>query len=325
MDNQEEGNSKCSYKKECLINCLTELTNIPVNSIVKFDSFCSYQCLNCIKPILHFLKCFGVIDIQDDSFKIRTIEAKSFIKILIEYIENDIEIIEGWDEIKGKPVSISDKNILFSKSFLYAIEKKRIDRLKECAKPIRTNKVSKIIFKAKINNKERYLMQYDSRAHQYKLIGGYQKACDKNSFDAVLREIIEELPEANFELHKNIEITQVLETTQLELSSKYCIYSEYNITVFYAYNIDMKMFSQIDKKLNSWVSWQEIKEGIARDQKQIYPNNEEILNAMKKLNYSIKSSRTDIRELLDEYRIQIVGLLLAIGGLLIALLSYLKN
>ncbi len=46
---------------------------------------------------------------------------------------------------------------------------------------------------------------------------------------------------------------------------------------------------------------------------------------MKKLNCSIKPTKIDLRDLLDEYRMQIIGLLLTIGGVLIALLSFLKK
>lgn len=310
-----------NYDKQCLLECLNILSKLPFGTKT---SLASNKCIKCILPIAQLLSGIGAVSVDGESITIKSFTSLMFIKSLTEYVDNNIEILSGWEETKGRPNEITEKNILLSEIFLYAMERKRISLLGTAAKELRTNSVVRVIFKAKINGKDNYLMQYDSVAKQYQLIGGYIDYTDKDAIAAAIREISEELPEADFDYNMNYKLREVYKTKQVEkaISNTYCVYSAYEVIALFAYDVDNAVLHKIDPRQNAWVSLEEIVNGKARDGRKVFRISQEMQDAMRTSDKSFTKSKFLLSKLLSDRRIQITGLAVAIIGLIFTILAF---
>jgi hypothetical protein len=301
------------------------ISEIPVGHKVKISELINSNCQICIKPILFFLQGLGVVIISNDSVELKSITAFLFIKSFIEYITNDLSILSGWEDQKGRPITINEHNILLSEAFLFCMEKKRADLLGNNANIIKLYDISRVVFKARINNKDCYLMQYGSKSNRYSLVGGGVEPSDRNSYAAIIREISEELPEADLEIGVNYKLKEIYKSKQSEksMSNKYGVYTGYNITVFLAYDVDHRKLNKLDTKINIWVSEKEIKNRVANDGKLIFPIGDELLDALRTSSRSFNTSEYKLWEMLFDHRIEIIlSILVSVLGIIAYILKF---
>jgi hypothetical protein len=203
------------------------------------------------------------------------------------------------------------------------MERKRVTLLGTDAKEIKKNIISRVILKANINQNDCYLMQYDEISKQYQLIGGYVDSTDKDAYAAIIREISEELPEAEMEINKNFKLRTLNSANLYEkiISNTYGVYSGYELNIFLAYDAEYDIINKINKKINRWITLNEIIKRKANDGKAIITISNEMIDAMRTSAKSIEKPKFIWSELLNDRRIQIFGLILAFIGTLLTGLS----
>jgi 8-oxo-dGTP pyrophosphatase MutT (NUDIX family) len=276
------------------------------------------NCRVCLKPILYMLQGLGVLLITEEHIMVKSITSSLFIKSFKEYIINNLSILTGWEDLKGKPLQINEQNVLLSEAFLYSMEKKRVDLLGPEANVLKVYDICRVAFKAKINNRVCYLMQYGFRTNNYALIGGGIEPSDRNAYAAMIREISEELPEAGLKIDTNYKLKEILRSEQKDkfISNKYGVYTGYNMTIYLAYDVDPSVLKKIDNKMNSWISEKEIKKGIANDGKAIFPIKDDLMDALRTSARSFEKGAFNLVEWIEDHKIEaIVSLLASILGI----------
>lgn len=314
-----------AYQKECLILILKDLAEITIGVELKLTELIKKsECLKCAESTLYLLQSLGILKFDGNTVCLKSIHSKFFIKSLEQYIDNDITILTGWEEHKGKSEKINEVNILTAWNFLYSMEKKRFQLLGTSAKVIKNNRIVRVIIKAKINGREQYLMQYDSVAKQYQLIGGYVDISDKNPLAAVVREVSEELPELYLEINETYKLREIYKTEQFEklISNTYGVLSGYEISLFLAYEMDQKVISMIDRKINCWVSAKEILNRKANDGKKIISISREMLDAMNSCKVSFDKPKFVFSDIISDRRIQLAAGVATILGTGLAVVSF---
>lgn len=308
---------KCTngnFNKTCLDNLFGKISELPAGYSVKISEIMIEEnCRICIKPILYMLQGLGVLQITEELITIKSITSSLFIKSFKEYISNDLSVLSGWEDLKGKPVQINEQNVLLSEAFLYSMEKKRVDLLGPEAKILKVYDICRVAFKAKINNKVCYLMQYGLRTNNYSLIGGGIEPSDRNAYAAIIREISEELPEAGLKIDTNYKLKEIFRSEQKDkfISNKYGVYTGYNMTIYLAYDVDPSVIKKIDNKMNSWISEKEIKKGIANDGKAVFPIKDDLMDALRTSARSFEKGAFNLVEWLEDHRIEVILSVLA--------------
>lgn len=316
-----------AFDKERVVECLQILSDLHVGRFVDHEELIDQGCSDCLVPVASLLSGLGAVEMKEGTIKLRSQTASLFMKSLAEYIANDIDLIAGWSEEKGKPAEITDKNALLAESLLYLMEKRRIGMLGGSAKVLRENNVVRVVFKAMINGRDCYLMQYDSTAKQYQLVGGYVDGSDRDAYAAAVREIGEELPQAGLEVGDDYHLKEIYRTERPEkaLSSTYGVYSSYDLTVFFAHDVEDGVLSKIDTRVNSWITYDEILRGRAHDGRRIFRISTEMLDAMRKLGRSFGSSKILVSQVFNDRRIQIAGLLITAVSLVFTILAFFQK
>lgn len=293
--------------KRCISNILGDITKLHIKDLrdiskmrekdrvdCPFSNNNQNQCESCILMIVNFLELFGLLSVENryerNYIKLSSEVSKLMILSLKEYFENDLKLIDHWDEVKGLYTELNENTMFSGTTFLYEMERQRINAL-DNPKPIKYGDVAKVFIKSKIKGEDCFLFQFDSNVSQYKLIGGMKKSSDKDIRAAMIREIKEELHKSNMIFNKDYKLTKISEINQKLLSKKFGAYCEYNITFFHAYNIENKKLKL--SNLDRWISVSEIKNGRTNDDQEIFPIEKSLLDLVNAQNYSFCHSDSD--------------------------------
>jgi len=126
-----------------------------------------------------------------------------------------------------------------------------------------------VLIKATIDGKPCLLMQYDTEAHQFQLIGGKYEADDPDLAYTALREIREELDDPTLVVPADLVLVPLDQRlVQVSLSPTYGVVSGYDITFFHAQAMHFQPATNVD---TCWLALDDIRTGSAPDGRRISP------------------------------------------------------
>lgn len=291
-----------STKKECLIVVLNKIIEKPVRERVLLNELMDEKsCYGCIHSLLYFLDVFGVVEFNDEYLKIKSDKARYFIFSIKEYISEGMLLFDGWSDIKGVSLETREDNIFKGTQFLHLMEKRR---LHHCPHPkiLRKGQVARVIIKAHIDNEDCILFQYDDKTQQFKTIGGNGDDSDVSLESTVKREIREELPICR-KLHHSgsYKLVKLYHETRVTVSNTHGALSEYEVHFFLM--IDVPDMSYFDLQPNDrWISIDEIKNGVTKDNKAIYETSRDLFNDIESAQYSIRNMQRPSRTTISKMR-----------------------
>jgi 8-oxo-dGTP pyrophosphatase MutT (NUDIX family) len=107
--------------------------------------------------------------------------------------------------------------------------------ISQSSRPLREVSVAKIVVKARLrpHHADAYLMQFDHASRQYQLIGGHREDADPDDMSAASRELLEELPENDFDLGYHDVLTLIGQRTITAVSRTFGINTTYHFTFFH--------------------------------------------------------------------------------------------
>ncbi|MGW4852768.1 NUDIX domain-containing protein [Streptomyces sp. NPDC004288] len=153
-----------------------------------------------VSAVLALVGAFGVLREGTDpsgapAVTVISPAAAYFLRGLAAYIRSGHAVLDNWERAGTEAGPYTDGQVLAGPQFLYLTESRRL-ALDADAVPLREVDVVQVVVKARHRGggRARYLLQYDERARQYQLPGGYVRASDTDRRAAAIRELEEELP-----------------------------------------------------------------------------------------------------------------------------------
>jgi hypothetical protein len=247
------------------------------------------QLLHQLHGILHSLYVFNVISMTKNGRVKATTEVGSyFLKSFARYMKKDFYLVSNWER-PGLDQEFDIHTMMnWGSNFLYLMEHKRVKQFGD-TEPIRFVDVVQFVIKARVSGAKEplYLMQYDTKAHVFQLIGGIRK--DRNSDKKVIQsKLIKELPLNNLVNGKTYTVKKI--TTQMShetISPTYGAYSRYTFDIFHlTITLPFLKLGPLDK----WITLQEIHTGITKDGISISDINYDKIN-FKKLPLSLDNEQ----------------------------------
>jgi hypothetical protein len=215
--------------------------------------------------VLTILRALGVIDLIDVDGHAHLVRARSLVAgyllaSLAEYIERGNVILNGWNQPTGPGSLHQPSGGVSGPDFLRFIEQQRV-RLDPSAKPIRRTHDVHILIKVHARRHNgRYLLQFDSRVRQYRLLGTRMGPRDGTLEDAAIRALEAELSDFSFD-HKIDKFVSLATANVLQLSTRYGVLTNYKLTFLQL--ISQRSSLPTDSTLR-WVTGRELLASYAR-------------------------------------------------------------
>ncbi len=281
--------------------------------------------------LLTVLRTFDAITIIIDDTGEAKIKAKSitttyFIKSLAAYIREDKSILSNWERLGISKGSLRSDQVLSGPQFLYLIEQGRTAN-NENALALRKTTVVKAIIKARIRGSREsvYLVQYDSNARQYQLLGGHIRNSDIEASIAMKREIEEELGHNFRDSPADYDLLPLANVSKKELSSTYGVYTEYDLQYYQPiFNRSQLVMVPGDQ----WITKKELLSGKSKDGVNINESAIPLLD--KALPGGLDGLRLSLRDIQHRSVIQVMkdhpwetaGIILGIIGIVLSILFF---
>jgi 8-oxo-dGTP pyrophosphatase MutT (NUDIX family) len=220
-----------------------------------------------IESIILILDLFDLIDIKDDSFRIKGQIPFYFINCLKWYITNDEKLISNWDR-PGVGHDINVNNLLDKAPYLLKLleyRKKEICQIKQ--KPIessRKQKVSIVLIKTEYKKIPYFLFQWDTRAEQFQLIGGRSRE-GETEFETAKREFNEEIQLHDFVYNRDYTLEPLISNIKItDISRSFGALTDYEFSFFLAkIKIKKIKLTEVDR----WISIDEMEKGRTKNGK----------------------------------------------------------
>jgi len=266
---------------------------------------------------------------QELKVKARSQTALYFLRSLAIYVRKHLALVSNWER-EGVGTDLSLAHALSSGArFVYLMEHKRTVTYGDTS-PIRKEIVAQAVIKARIRGKSEpvYLVQYDTHARRFQLIGGRKRLTDPD-IDAVMQRELEEELAQNHLNPKDYELRKLASDLQLiEISPTYGAYSEYNFTIYQAF---IKRRQLVLGPNDRWVTLAELLAGTTKDRQRISGNgtnyiaelDKRLPGGLKGLPLSLDEIQTrSLSEIIKENRWEIVGLIIGILGIILSVLFF---
>ncbi len=314
------------------------IENIPRSDddAVSLENICSSalnnnpSCKYCLQTLIAFLQVFDVVSVKnntDITIKAKSQSAIYFLRSLALYIRNNHKFSTNWDRRGVGDIKSIDHILSTGTHIVYLMEKRRTEEYKDYT-PIRKEIVSQVIIKARIRGyrKSVYLMQYDSNAHQYQLIGGRRRSTENDPLTVMKREFREELPLNQLRYGIDYELKEIAKDLKIKkLSRTFGAYTEYNFTIYHATIKNNKLALGPNDK---WISLNELLSGKTNDDVNI-PNEiickiDDVLGSgIEGLKDSINEiQKRKIIEIIKARIFEVVGIAIGIIALILSILFY---
>jgi hypothetical protein len=222
------------------------------------------EILHQINGLLHTLAIFNVISItKSGKVKANTEVGTYFLRSFSRYIQKNLHLVSSWER-PGLDQEFDIHTMMnWGSNFLYLMEHRRVKQFGD-TEPIRFVDVVQVVIKARVagNKEPLYLMQYDTKAHVFQLIGGIRKDTISDS-DTIQSKLVKELPLNNFVYGKTYKAKKIsLQMAHETISPTYGAYSRYTFDIFHlSITLPFLKLGPLDK----WVSYQEIRAGVTKD------------------------------------------------------------
>lgn len=274
--------------------------------------------------IFSFLLFYGVVEIENEQFKIVSETARLFIKSLSEFMRNGKPLIPVWDDRSRSSSTITKSNVFLSANFLSLIEDAR-KKVSDNFKPIFTGDIVRAAIVRRVWGQNRYLMQYSEQVGKYQLIGGMFSKRDKSHAEAMKRKLIEEVPEladAGNELKVEEIFRSQRDDEEILFSQRRSVYARYKTYIYslrFKEKITKVALNNVSKnKINRWVTMKEIEREKAKDGKAIFRLEPNAIVELKKLEPNTYLKKFEISALLEETWVKVVLAIATISGVTIA-------
>jgi len=244
-----------SDQKACLVTDL-----IPKNLTEDKKEHLLHQ----LHGLLHSLCVFNVISMTKSGKVKATTEVGSyFLKSFARYMYKDFYLVSNWER-PGLDREFDMHTMMnWGSNFLYLMEHKRVKQFGD-TEPIRFVDVVQFVIKAKVAGikEPMYLMQYDTKAHVFQLIGGIRKG-EMSDSEVIQSKLVKELPLNNLVYEKTYKAKKIsLQMAHETISPTYGAYSRYTFDIFHlSIALPFLKLGPLDK----WVSYQEIHAGLTKD------------------------------------------------------------
>lgn len=283
------------------------------------------------KAILTFLTPFEVLDLSKDAsgellFKASTRHALLFLRSYAAYLREGKSILTDWDRSSNPDGPYFARETLSGPEFLYLIERQRSEGRTDVI-PLRETSVSQVIIKAQVRGLkgDAYLMQFDSEAQQFQLIGGHRRSTDPDDRTTAIRELQEELSKNQFNFRERDQLIQLATHDMVRMSRAFGVNTKYRFSFFL-----LKMPGGQLKlgPADRWVTQREIEAGVTREGSLIAIDALGALRAglvggLESLPLSLPAAqKRRLREIAREHHWEIAGLLIGILGIIITLVLF---
>lgn len=290
--------------------------------------------------IFIFLMFYGVVEVKESEFKVKSNAARLFIKSLSEYIRVEKPLVSVWTD-RRHAKTINPDTVFLSSNFLWVFEKARKEACKDQGnfKPVFDGKTVRAAIVRRSWWRKLYLMQYSEPVGKYQLVGGVKDENDITYDKALLRKMGEEIPElqGNEEILDHI-FTSKREDEEIFLSDKLNVFVRYETRIYevrYRKKITREALKALSKNRNNrWVTIKEIERKKAKDGKLIFDPSPTAIEKLKGLEPSINVKSFEIGDLLNMFLestwMKVVLALITISGvtfsgLLNAIISEIKD
>lgn len=219
----------------------------------------------------HLLRAFGMVRVEmGDSpphqWRLQACSqtAKYALMSFASYIEAGIPIIADW-ETRGTSDTTPESVIATGAKFLQVLEKQRL-RLLADAPASRHEKVAQVIINRRSpeNGEQEFLLQFDSAAGRYQLIGGRWRADDgEDLFQTAIREVREETNGA-LSYPDDYQLSVLLEdvTSPPTVSPTFGALTQYRFWIYHLHGLRRLIVLQ---PIDRWISLTQIRQGFVLD------------------------------------------------------------
>lgn len=278
-----------------------------------------------VNAVLMLLGVFNVLAVQADQngeplVKAATPLAHGFIRSLAEYVRGESIILRNWGRTGVTDPPYTESTLLSGPQFLYAMESNRLAQRGSSAAALSEVEIAQAVIKsaAAPGGKAHYLVQYDTRARQYQLIGGHRRHDDPTIKHTIIRELEEELTDFGF----NSATDTLAELTRFErsgVSRTYAVLTQYNITIFH---LRTRRHRLALGPTDRWVTESELLNGRTTDGKPIiFSAFHDLPDGLAGLEPTVPPTRRNVwRDLVRRHPWEVAGIILAILGLIASLL-----
>jgi 8-oxo-dGTP pyrophosphatase MutT (NUDIX family) len=206
------------------------------------------------------LQTIGVVNLnENDSVQASSQTAKYMLESLASFVESGQTLVGDW-QTRGVYRDSTSGALQNAPTFLHEMEKRRISIL-DSPPPVRNEEVAQVLIKRSnpTTGQSEFLLQYDTNADQYQLIGGRRKISDKTLEATIIREIEEELIDG-LQLQRDYGLVLVAEnlTPKPILSPTFGALSEYHFWIFHMRDLSQALSLH---KNDQWVPIDDVLHG----------------------------------------------------------------
>lgn len=310
-----------------ICEALDRISDNQVDTLVSIDSIIGFSDEE-KNMIFNFLLFYGVVEIEDEQFKLVSNSAKLFIKSLSKYMRTGKPLIPVWNDREHTNGTITASNVFLSSNFLRLIEDARKNASESNFEPVFTGTTVRAAIVRRVWGRNRYLMQYSERVGKYQLIGGIALKSDKSHTEAIKRKLVEEVPEL-VEDGSKLGIDEVFRSQRADeeifFSKRNNVYARYKT---YIYSLRFKnkitrdaMNNTSRNNMNRWVTIKEIDRHKAKDGKEIFPLVPGIVAQLKDLEPNIRVKSFEVGILLEETWVKVILAFATVSGVTLANLT----
>ncbi|MER5791958.1 NUDIX hydrolase [Streptomyces sp. NPDC001980] len=191
-----------------------------------------------VPAVLAVAGAFGVLRQDsgpDDAASVEVIspQAAYFLRSLVSYMRSGQSILDNWERAGTDTEPFTSGQALAGPQFLHLAETRRL-ALNPGALPLRDVEVVQVVIKSRRRHRGGracYLLQYDQRARQYQLPGGYVRGSDVDLRAAAVRELEEELHGYTYQSTRDT-LTELGVVNVVQPSRTYGALTRYRVAFF---------------------------------------------------------------------------------------------
>lgn len=280
-----------------------------------------------VDAVLTLLGAFGVLTVQTDRggrrFRAASPLAYSFIRSLAQYLSSESSVLHNWGRTGISDPPYPESLVLSGPQFLFTMEKHRLAKEGASAVPLDRVEIAQAIIKAASGpgSDARYLVQYDTRAGQYQMIGGHRRHDDPTIEHTVIRELEEELTGFTFERGAD-SLTELQRHKDTRVSRTYAVLTHYDITV---YLLRTRRKGLALAPSDRWVTERELLNGQTTDGKRIiFSALAGLPNGLAGLDPTVPPTRRNtVRDVIRRHPWEVAGTILGVVGLIASIVPLL--
>jgi hypothetical protein len=209
-----------------------------------------------------FLETFGIVRWRGELCQITTQIPTYFRNSFIWYLTNHQTLLSNWDKAGTADEVINFESLLDNAPyFLKLIENRRLILSQQLGIEPGCSRFETVAFD--------FIVAVDRgiRAQQFQLIGGRQKP-NEDHFETAKRELQEELFRNELLYGRDYEIT-LLSKSPIEISDLSRTYGALTQYQFWLYSVTFKLRKLLLSESDRWISLNEIRSGITKDEKRV--------------------------------------------------------